>query len=80
MSEIVVKVIAEEVEVAEEIEKIPKPVKLPKATDKKYDGIEVESHATMFSKGKERPLLVKIKGKMIHIRPKGHGKIGRVHV
>jgi hypothetical protein len=47
-----------------------KRVTMPPPGHKKYDGIEVQTLATTFSKG-ERPLVVMIRGKMLRIRPRG---------
>ena len=65
----------EKTEIVEE--KTFKKVKLPKVTDKRYEGIEILTEATTFSKG-EKFLKLQVRGKMAYLFPAGGGKQIRV--
>ena len=59
------------------VEKVFKKVKLPKPTDKKYEGVEILTQATCASKG-EKFLKLQVKGKMAYLIPAGGGKQVRI--
>ena len=61
----------------EPVEKVFKKIKLPKTTNKKYEGVEVLTEATCFSKG-ERFLKLQVRGKMAYLLPAGGGKQVRI--